>query len=305
MERNAKIIAENKTTQKLEEHANLGLRAKRNIARMTETFAGIHQGQKLFGATPLIQIRNGSIATPFMIKKLTEKKNAPERNVKDTKDAKINRKVEELVKHGTLKNHTIISIMPVAQITSVEIHRRVTPSGATPLIQTKDGSTAILKKMKVRPPVQKYVQERSAMVTQDAKTILSMEKHARPGTSKSLKNIKITISVQRISAEMEILKTQSGAIPLIKMLDGNTAILLLMIKPMAQKNAPERNAQNTKDDKIKPKVEENVKHGTLKHHTSIKIMHVELRISAETQMVRNQSGATPLIQRKDGSTVNH
>jgi len=164
-----------------------------------------------------------SLEVELRKKKFLEKKNAQEINVKDTMDAKINRKLEELVKHGTNNHHTSISTL-AAQRTSVEIHPTIKASGATPLIQRKDGMTA----------------------------------------------------------------TQ-----------------LLMIKLMAQKNALEINAQNTEDDKIKPNLEKLVKHGILKHLTNMQTMHAELRISAETQMVRKQSGATPLIQRKDGSTVNH
>ena len=67
---------------------------------------------------------------------------------------------------------------------------------------------------------------------------------------------------------------------------------------------------NTEDSKIRQDQAETASHGMIKAHTSIKILQIKnlTRVwnptIAETQMVRKTSGATLLIQQRDGNTVN-
>jgi len=76
-----------------------------------------------------------------------------------------------------------------------------------------------------------------------------------------------------------------------------------------QKAFGEQRVLDTEESKPKLDQEEHAKLGTNKLHTSIAMVSIRNQVlvkkltTAETQVVVTPSGATPLIQRRDGNTV--
>jgi hypothetical protein len=78
-----------------------------------------------------------------------------------------------------------------------------------------------------------------------------------------------------------------------------------------RKNAQELSAMDTEVTKLRPRLERHARDGIPNLHTSTATLQrrsqtlVLLITNAETQMVKIPFGATPLIQRRDGNSVNH
>lgn len=199
-------------------------------------------------------------------------------------------------------------------------------SGATLLMPRRDGrSVNHLSQRKFKSLVKRNAVERNAMATEENKPKQDQAKTARDGilnlltsTTELQRNIQNSVS-GTTTAETQMVPSLSGATPLIKRRDGRTVTQLLkrrrrnlksQRKNLETRNAQESSAMATEESRPRLLQEEIARDGMSKLLTSILILQrrsqrlVLLTTTAETQMVKRQSGATRWTRERDGSSVN-